>query len=422
MCLLASTFLFDNLERSRVPRPTSRAPRPASRVNSRHFFRRSAAAVESDLSRCLWLATAMRPAYIAASGRLVRGRGGIWPGLRRGRALLVVAALATLFISNPANGLRDWGWFKPSAEKTNPPNGFSASSLHRSATSLLENFLNGVSDGGRTNYVLFALRDGVNGVTAEAAGLEGMVCRHDWTAHQGPSICALVAEKFCHGRRMFDDRDRPFTAHRFLVAALIGSALLALCTKPGYWYFPPPTVRRPLASLASVLLDGVLVEDVISCNVLVYPALEAMGIFFPWGDGSAWIQYYASAGVLVLGLGGFANAMATRIHGRPTFGLHGACAASCGYLLAVAPRNILIRYLGFINMNASDVLLAVTVLGIADGFGVAPPLRGGRGGGSVISWCVGGMAGSFLGQFQLDRFRGRSIDGLILLFRRFLHI
>ena len=56
-------------------------------------------------------------------------------------------------------------------------------------------------------------------------------------------------------------------------------------------------------------------------------------------------------------------------------------------------------------MTASDILLAVTAIGLIDALlGVQLPMMGRIGRHNVMAWMVGGVLGNLMGQFQVENY------------------
>jgi len=220
--------------------------------------------------------------------------------------------------------------------------------------------------------------------------------------------CGWIEDTFCHGLVWDVRANRPFAAHRVLEGLLLAWALMAWCLQPGWWP-TEPSWTRPLATLGSVLCFPSIVEDLISCNLLVYPALQSMDrLLTASASGNrnlATQRFYGSALLLIAGIGGLSNLLSTTLSKRGTFGLHGSIAASLGYLLATKPSQLLVRYWGLFHMTASDILLAVTAIGLVDALlGVRLPVMGRMGRRNVLSWMVGGVLGNLMGQYQVENY------------------
>jgi len=285
-----------------------------------------------------------------------------------------------------------------------------SSSLFQSAASMMDAFLSSVQsvvDGKlTTNYVLFSLRNvAYEGIYIQALWNDSLLCRYDGNGRFDP-LCSWVEDHFCHGMS-FDRFNRPFAAHRMLEFLLIASAVSMWCMKPGWWP-PEPCWKRPVATFASILWFPSIIEDLIACNMFIYPSLvkiDRLVSLTAASEGVATRRFYLSAVALLFGIGGLTNLVATLMMRNSNFGMHGATAASLGYLLATAPNKVIIRYMGVINMYASDVLMAIAVIGLIDSlFSIRLPVFGRSGRHSVLAWMLGGVVGNMMGQFQLDRY------------------
>ena len=357
------------------------------------------------------------PPYISSSGSLVRD-GRKRYEFSRPRLAFAAALITTLLVTNPANRLlQDWRLPLPSRGSNEEPlySSLSSSSwLHQSASTLLDGVLSSLQstmDGPRrqTNYWLFSLRnDAYDGIYLQTLSMDVPLCRYDGDRGLLDPACGWIEDTFCHGL-VFDVRsNRPFAAHRMLEALLLASALLAWCLKPGWWPTEPCS-KRPLATLASILWFPSILEDLVSCNLLVYPALQIMDRILSTSASNnnvATNRFYLSAFGLIFGIGGLSNWIATIMSKRGNFGLHGSIAASLGYLMSCQPNKLLMRYFGIIcNMTASDILLAVTAIGLIDALlGVQLPMMGRIGRHNVMAWMVGGVLGNLMGQFQVENY------------------
>jgi hypothetical protein len=325
------------------------------------------------------------PPYISSSGILVRD-GRARCELSRPRLALAAVLVAALVATNPANQLQDWRLPPRSSEET--PRSSSTSSWLDGVLSSLQSAMDGPRR--RTNYGLFSLRSGAadGRIHLQALTLDVPICQKpeggdDLRQYPKYSIgggggsgrglldpaCGWIEDTFCHGLVWDVRANRPFAAHRVLEGLLLAWALMAWCLQPGWWPAEPGW-RRPLATLGSVLCFPSIVEDLISCNLLVYPALESMDrLLTASASGNrnlATQRFYGSALLLIGGIGGMSNLLSTTLSKRGTFGLHGSIAASLGYLLATKPSQLLVRYWGLFHMTASDILLAVTAIGLVD--------------------------------------------------------
>ena len=372
-------------------------------------------------------------AYISSSGTVTRERQRY--EVSRPRVVFVMALLIILFVTNPANNVNDWqmallpvlgsstgssrqdegSWYQQKYNAQDDAgadysSGTFSSSLLQSAASMMDSFLSSVQsavEGKRvTNYVLFSLRnDPYDGIYIQALSNDSLLCRYDGNDRFDP-LCEWVEDHFCHGMS-FDRNNRPFVAHRIFEFILIASAVSMWCLKPG-WLPPEPCWRKPFATIASVFWFPSLFQDLFVCNVLVYPALVKMDRLVSItasSEGVATRRFFFSVVALLFGIGGLSNLVATLMMRSANFGIHGATAASLGYLLATAPGKVILRGMGFINMYAADVLMAVTVIGLIDSlFSIRLPVLGGIGSHSVLTWMLGGVLGNMMGQFQLERY------------------
>ena len=339
----------------------------------------------------------------------------------RPRLAFAIALILALVVTNPANQLQDWRLPLPfgngdaQSSYSNEESAYPSSSswLYQSASTFMDGVLSSLQstmEGPKrsTNYVLFSLRnDAYDGIYLQALTLDVPICRYDGDRGLLDPACGWIEDTFCHGLVFDVHTNRAFVAHRILEGLLLTSALLTSCLKPGWWP-TEPCWSRPFATLGSVLWFPSIVEDLISCNLFVYPALEIMDRVLSISAANRNVannRFYLSAFVLMFGIGGVSNLIATMMSKRGNFGLHGSIAASLGYILATKPSKLMVRYFGIINMTASDILFAVTAIGLIDALlGIQLPMMGRIGRHNVMAWMIGGVIGNMMGQYQVESY------------------
>lgn len=251
---------------------------------------------------------------------------------------------------------------------------------------------------GETNYVLFSLQRISGGVKMAALLHRYQICHHG-RGKMEESLCKWIADNMCHGKHAFDRKQRPFTAHRVLAAAILISGALSWCSQNRRLRFAT-SLDHPLSLVLSVFYRPSLLESLVTLNIIVYPCLLTMDRVMSLGttnSTTATWYFFLSIAFLFGIIGGVSNLVASIIVRREVYGMKGAVAAALGYLLAVSPSKAVVRYQS-IEMTAADVLLGVTIF-----YGLSL-LTVRRYGGSLVSWVIGAIAGNAFSTYLLGKF------------------
>jgi len=204
--------------------------------------------------------------------------------------------------------------------------------------------------------------------------------------------------------RAFDRRNRPFTAHRLLETSIILSTLLSLCAAGNLWR-PPITIgdflSNPVDILLSILHQPSLINDLISINIFIYPALVTLDrrvSLKASNETDATWQFYFSAFILIFLIGGLSNLTASSMTRLEVSGTKSAVAAALGYHLAAYPSKVLFTYMG-IEMNASSLLFGISSLAaLVTMFDKLAGFQGWNAG-SFLAWVFGGLSGKAFGDY-----------------------
>ena len=300
----------------------------------------------------------------------------------------VVIFLLLVVLTNPANQLLPPTVMESINQLKLPsqpsPSTSSTSSLLDKASRWL------IPSSGITNYGLFALEDRFDGVTLQAFGQESLwFC--PYSSYELGPWCEFVADNFCHHKPLLFNHyysisgnknrntssnnngsrninniltsssaaagvgDMAYTTHRLLCLLLMLSSLLDYCCGP---WAPPLRVFWKYPTLdaitGTVFYRPNLIHDLFYQNLAVYPALVEMQTIittrlsssptnkfisyrFPMVGTSIELNYILFVVLLVVGVGGGANAIAARIGRQDPFTIRGGyssvIAASLGYCM-----------------------------------------------------------------------------------------
>lgn len=327
-------------------------------------------------------------AYIV-DGRIERGSGGatsrlgirthFWQYLSWQRVVVLTAASGILIATNPIN--------RHFMEQVREPTVTSWSSF----------FWN--QERGITNYLFFAVDETYTALVFLLLG-ESWSCRFDDV--EIGYFCDVLAPILTHGKPLlWDETDLPYTAHRILCWILVLSAAVSFCF-PGA---PPGRLldNSILDSLLSVFYRPHLLLDLFHANVAVYPALVELHRILPrlragsiWSTGNAQMDFFLAVIILVLGIGGGANWVASQIVAKqPIYGFASVVAASMAYCqrIALLGSPILFRYEDLFFTTADlywAELVALFLRGTRRSFSV------------VITWLVAALLGSALAKYHVE--------------------
>lgn len=333
----------------------------------------------------------MPSAYIV-NGRIERGNINVNSrlGLRTlflqyfswGRFVFLASVIGVLVATNPANVQA----LQPK-EFSSPKTTFS--SMFR------------LREKGTTNYVIFSVRESPYALIFMFLG-ESWSCRYD--DMEIGNVCEHLSLVMNHGKPvLYDESDVVHTAHRIICWALIFSSAVSFCFPhvPRGRLFDNPFID----SLFSVFYRPHLIYDLLHANVAVYPSLVEMYRIFPllrsdstWSTGDLDVDFALAAILLIMGIGGGSNWIASQLLAKDDCisGFAPAVAASLAYSqrIAIMASPVLFFMEGFRPISSSDVywleLVAILFRGTRDSFAMA------------IAWLFGGILGSALGKYHLE--------------------
>jgi hypothetical protein len=106
-------------------------------------------------------------------------------------------------------------------------------------------------------------------------------------------------------------------------------------------------------------------------------------------------NYYNMMILLLLGIGGVVNTLGSIASEQHTRGILGGTAATLGYMSAVSPYRMVVKYSSG-SLHASDILYAVAI-GMVLSIGLTKHRVGACHGGHLVAWILGGLAGHLIG-------------------------
>eukprot|EP00550_Attheya_septentrionalis_P006601 CAMPEP_0198289266 /NCGR_PEP_ID=MMETSP1449-20131203/7512_1 /TAXON_ID=420275 /ORGANISM="Attheya septentrionalis, Strain CCMP2084" /LENGTH=277 /DNA_ID=CAMNT_0043987569 /DNA_START=577 /DNA_END=1407 /DNA_ORIENTATION=+ len=212
------------------------------------------------------------------------------------------------------------------------------------------------------NYGFLAMRRTENGLGIALLGTEFSACHYKYSFDES-DYCEMIAKNLCHDMSPFDRHSRPYTIVWVLATLNMFFTVLSFCTVDGcLTHQSIPTsmsyiLRKPHAVIYSTVLHPYESMDWFVIISILYPTLTALeGNILDRLLGSGLTgNYYTMMILLLLGIGGVVNTLGSITSEQHTRGILGGTAAILGYMSAVFPFRMVVKYSSG-SLYASDIL------------------------------------------------------------------
>ena len=360
----------------------------------------------------------MNATYVRRGGQITRRRDVNFKDFSRKRLSIIIGICLVLFISNPGNGnlfssarskinLGSYKFeflgYEINISSTSRPN-HQRSTYHNSYQER-HSYLND----GTTNYHLFTLSKDSNGVDIGLLFTQLPLCSYHW---RSPNLCSWISNNLCHGKFMFNPREKSFTVYRLLQILKIASFMLQKC----YIYNAPlfPKIdfdylsRYPFSLISSTFHEVDSVRDLVSLNTFLYPALtlfERITTLRASIENNTMFQYYGVTFtlVLILLIGGISNFLSSCLLSDRVGGMKGSLASCLGFITAIKPEAIVLEWFD-VRLTAGEMLFSTFAVTFGSTLlGFTAITAGEWETGNIFAWAFGGLLGYALGEYQKDK-------------------
>lgn len=265
-----------------------------------------------------------------------------------------------------------------------------------------------------TNYGIFSVwTERYNGLHMGFLLQDFTICQFGGDNYISPFACNWLATNLCHGLKVFDGKSA-FTALRIIQFIKVFSFSLSKCYRHGSHLFYrnyPLLQQNPFAPFLSIFQQEYWHKDLLAINLFVYPALALLEQISKIGTSrntTTKLHFWVGTFVLVVACGGVSSRI-TNVDGKRD-GMTGSIAACLGYIVAVAPKTIILDldWLVEIRLTAEDALFGSLGMSFVSYIIGVPHnsirfFKQGNAGENIL-WVIGGLLGSFFGKWQVWKY------------------
>jgi len=243
-----------------------------------------------------------------------------------------------------------------------------------------------------TNYLLFSLSKQGKGVDVDVLMNRYRICDYNGRA---ADLCKWLSHHLCKetGSQL---HKHPFIVLRLLLLTKLMFYTLHNCYKFGCLCPSANGYLAPCTALLSVFHQPQWHVDLLAVFYVLYPWLELIQRISVGGtssEKSTVVHFYCMSFLLLVVLGGIANATANVLIKEKARGMKGSIAAALGFMTAAKPNKIIFDWMD-LELTSGNVLFLVFAINATTnllefdhhGYGLWSIC-------DVISWTVGGLLG-----------------------------